>query len=205
MASGLKDQATGGLFLFAEKGQRVFARHGRPPVDLVPVPLDENLRNTKPIAQSFSSLVTERQRIRGGAGAPIRFVACTSDEALGVADDVIDEYLREDTWGTEHLALLTTGHRHPVQVERQEEGHEEYWRSFWSEDVFYGHVLGSKGLERPAVVLAVNGFGRGEDERAREKLYVGLPRARDLLVVVSDPELVQATGGGGVAKRLGIR
>jgi len=204
LLAGLKDPATGGLFVFADAGQRVFARQGRPPVDLVPVPLDENLRNTKPIAQSFSSLVTEQQRIRGGAGVPVRFVSCSSDEALDVADDVIDEYLKADTWDTTHLALLTTGRRHPVQVERQSEGHEEYWRSFWSDDVFYGHVLGFKGLERPAVVLAVNGFGRGADERAREKLYVGLSRARDLLVVVGDPELIRAKGGEGVARRLGI-
>jgi ribosome biogenesis protein Tsr3 len=30
---------------------------------------------------------------------------------------------------------------------------------FWEgDDVFYGHVLGFKGLERPAAALAVNGF-----------------------------------------------
>lgn len=121
-----------------------------------------------------------------------------------MADDVVDEYLRADTWDTSHLALLTTGRRHPVQVERQDEGHEEYWRSFFGDDVFHGHVLGFKGLERPAVVLAVNGFGHGQDERAREKLYVGLSRARELLVVVGDPELVRAKGGEGVARRLGI-
>lgn len=174
LLAGLKDAATGGLFVFADEGQRVFARQGRPPVDLVPVPLDENLRNAKPIAQSFSSLVTEQQRIRGGAGAPVRFVPCASAEALDVADDVVDEYLTADTWDTSHLALLTTGRRHPVQVERQDEGHEEYWRSFFGDDVFYGHVLGFKGLERPAVVLAVNGFGHGQDERSRERLYVGV-------------------------------
>ncbi len=34
-----------------------------------------------------------------------------------------------------------------------------YWDSFWdADDAFYGHVLGFKGLERPAIVLAVNGF-----------------------------------------------
>lgn len=38
-----------------------------------------------------------------------------------------------------------------------------------------------EGLERPAVVLAVNGFK--DHKRAREMLYVGLSRARDLLVV----------------------
>lgn len=57
------------------------------------------------------------------------------------------------------MALLSTGSRHPEQVERQTDGHEAYWASFWdtdTEQVFYGHVLGFKGLERAAVVLALN-------------------------------------------------
>ncbi len=78
-----------------------------------------------------------------------------------------------------------------------------YWRSFWEgEDVFYGHVLGSKGLERAAVVLCVN--EAGERDRARERLYVGMSRATDVLVVVGDPEVVRLVGGDEVAKRLGI-
>jgi hypothetical protein len=67
--------------------------------------------------------------------------------------------------------------------------------------VFVGHVLGFKGLERPVVVLAVNGFGRG-DEREWEKLYVGLSRALDLLVVCGDPDVIRAVGGDGVLHRL---
>ena len=68
------------------------------------------------------------------------------------------------------------------------------------EDVFYGHVLGFKGLERPAVVLAVN--GSREEARAREMLYVGLSRARDLLIVCGELEVIRRVGGDGVVRRL---
>ena len=61
-------------------------------------------------------------------------------------------------------------------------------------------MLGFKGLERPAVVLAVNGFR--DEARAREMLYVGLSRARDLLVVCGDLELIRRVGGEAVARRL---
>ena len=204
LLAGLKDPVSGGLYVFADEGQRVFARTGRPPVDLAPIELDENLRNSKQIAQSFSSLVDHRQTIRGESGVPVRFEACSSDDALGRAEEVVDGLI-DDGWASEHVALLTTGRRHPIQKERQEEGHDLYWQGFWAtDDIFYGHVLGFKGLERPAVVLAVNGFGQGGEERAREKLYVGLSRARDLLVVCGDPDLVRRVGGGGVARRLGI-
>ena len=68
--------------------------------------------------------------------------------------------------------------------------------------MFYGHVLGCKGLERRAVVLCVN--ADGSLERAKEKLYVGLSRATDRLVVVGDPQVLRAVGGDAVARHLGL-
>ncbi len=65
---------------------------------------------------------------------------------------------------------------------------------------FYGHVLGFKGLERPAVVLAINGFR--DEARAREMLYVGLSRARDLLVVCGDIDMIRRIAGDAVVIRL---
>ena len=86
---------------------------------------------------------------------------------------------------------------------RQAEGNEAYWDSFWdAEQVFYGHVLGFKGLERRAVVLVVN--DRYALERARERLYVGLSRARDQLVVCGDPDFITKIGGPDLARRLGV-
>ncbi|RBY91055.1 NERD domain-containing protein [Blastococcus sp. TF02A-30] len=198
--AALRDPEHGCLYVFADEGQRVFARQGRPTVDLVPIPLDENLRNTKQIAGTFSSLAPSQMRIRGQSGVPVRFVPCATEDAVGTADDVADALLDEG-WPPESLALLTTHRRHPVQVERQAEGQDAYWATYWeNDDLFYGHVLGFKGLERPAVVLAVNGFR--DEARAREMLYVGLSRARDLLVVCGDPELIRRVGGEAVARRL---
>ena len=192
--------STARLYVFADEGQRVFARQGRPTVDLVPIPLDENLRNTKQIAGTFSSLAPSQMRIRGQSGVPVRFVPCATEDAVEVADDEAVALL-ESGWPTDAVALLTTGSRHPVQAERQLAGQDVYWSSFWDdEDLFYGHVLGFKGLERPAVVLAVNGFR--DEARAREMLYVGLSRARDLLVVCGDLELIRRVGGEAVARRL---
>ena len=111
--------------------------------------------------------------------------------------------LLENGWRPEDVALLTTGSRHPEQIGRQAEGHDAYWDSFWDTDqVFYGHVLGFKGLERRAVVLVVN--EQGKFERSRERLYVGLSRARDQLVVCGDPDFIAQVGGPDLARRLGI-
>jgi hypothetical protein len=198
----LRDQEAGGIYVFSDEGQRVFDRQGTPPVPLVPLILDHNVRNTRQIATAFQPLVDHPMRCLGGDGPDVRFVPCATEDAMGVGDDQIESLL-ESGWRPEDLALLTTGSRHPEQVARQEQGNQKYWDSFWdAEQVFYGHVLGFKGLERRAVVLVVN--EQGAFERSRERLYVGLSRARDQLVVCGDPGFITDIGGPARARRLGI-
>ncbi|MDT5082570.1 MAG: hypothetical protein QOJ80_7207 [Mycobacterium sp.] len=202
LLAALKDDEEGGIYVFTDEGQRVFSRHGSPPVPLVPLILDHNLRNTRQIASAFQPLVDHPMRFLGGEGPAVTFVPCTREDALGEGDDQI-ELLLEQGWRPEDLALLTTGSRHPEQAERQRDGHKAYWDSFWDTDqVFYGHVLGFKGLERRAVVLVVN--DQGKFERSRERLYVGLSRARDQLVVCGDPDFIRDVGGPELARRLGV-
>lgn len=198
----LRDEEEGGLFVYSDENQRIFARFGRPPVALVPLVLDHNLRNTKQIHESFGPLAPSRMYSRGGEGPSVRFIDVGDDDPLDVADDEVDRLL-DAGWDPQHVALLTTGHRHPIQVERTDfHDQEGYWRTYWDDDVFYGHVLGCKGLERRAVVLCLN--EDGSRDRARERLYVGMSRATDELVVVGEPETVRRVGGPDVARRLGV-
>lgn len=201
--ASLRDEEEGGLYLYSDENQRIFARFGRPPVELVPLVLDHNLRNTKQIHESFGPLAPSRMYARGGDGPQVRFVSTTPQEATGVADDEVDRLL-EAGWKPGNIALLTTGHRHNLQQEATGlHGQQGYWRAYFEgEEVFYGHVLGCKGLERSAVVLCVN--ENGDRERARERLYVGMSRATDELVVVGDPEVIRKVGGDAVARNLGI-
>ncbi len=178
---------------FRDDGQAVFGRRGRPDLPFAQVKLGENLRNTAQIGAVVNALTSSPSRLLGGEGPPIRFVACATEAAIDVASDEAVALL-DAGWDAKDVALLTTHHRHPVQVEQQAEGANAYWANLWTgEDVFYGTVSGFKGLERPAVVVAVDGFRDTQD--ARELLYVAASRARDKLVVVGDPELIRAVGG----------
>ena len=200
----LRDEETGGLYVYSDENQRIFSRFGQPPVPLVPLVLDHNLRNTKQIAAAFGPLAPMRMTPLGGDGVAVRFVpAKTPEEAVDTADEQALKLL-DDGWLPQHIAVITTGSRHPQQVRLAgDTDQRDYWRSFWEDDdVFYGHVLGCKGLERRAVVLCVN-----QDkvtDRSRERLYVGMSRATDLLVVVGNPEVINEMGGEAVAKQLGI-
>jgi len=202
LLAALRDPETGGIYVFSDEGQRVFDRKGTPPVPLVPLLLEQNIRNTRQIARAFEPLVDHPMRLLGSDGAEVRFVPCTREDAFDVGDDQIEALLAEG-WRPEDVALLTTGSRHPEQIARQAEGNAAYWDSFWdAEQVFYGHVLGFKGLERRAVVLVVN--DKSVFERSPERLYVGLSRARDQLVVCADPAFIAQVGGPDLQRRLGI-
>ncbi|HEX6247278.1 MAG TPA: ATP-binding domain-containing protein [Nocardioidaceae bacterium] len=200
LLAALKDPETGNIYVFSDEGQRVFARFGDAPVSMPTLLLDQNLRNTRQIAGTFQSLGTTRMRAVGGDGPEVTFVACAADDAVDVADDQVEALL--GTWRPEDVALLTTGSRHPYQTHLQETlGQDGYWETFWEkDDVFYGHVLGFKGLERRVVVLALN-----EPElrdRSRERLYVGMSRATDVLVVCGDPEYVREVAGEATLRKL---
>ena len=199
----LRDEETGGLYAYSDERQRVFARFGRPPVQLIPLVLDHNLRNTRQIAQTFVPLAPTGMELRGGDGPQVTFVPAGRDDALTTADDQVD-VLFDEGWGTSDIALITLGQRHPVQTERQASlGQQGYWERFWdTDDIFYGHVLGFKGMERRAVVLCVN--EDGTRDRASERLYVGLSRATDRLIVVGGPDAIRRMGGPDVCRRLGI-
>ena len=149
------------------------------------------------------------------AAAPTAAPAGGIEANLGIVRATVDRLL-DGGWDPKHVALLTTGHRHPIQVERTDfHDQEGYWRTYWDDDVFYGHVLGCKGLERRAVVLCLN--EDGSRDRARERLYVGMSRAtghtyRHVLEVLAavigmvvDQEVVFRQGGRRILLQAGAQ
>lgn len=189
------------LYVFSDEGQQVFSRYGGGrPDNLVPLVLDRNLRNTKQIAQTFTEMAPIRMKGGDLEGPDVRLVSCEPAEALDRADDLVDEML-DAGWQPSDIAVLATGRRHGEQIARQAASAQSYWDSFWDdEQVFYGHVLGFKGLERNVVILAVN---EGDNwPRAKERLYVGLSRARDLLIVCADPHHIETVAGPAVLRKM---
>lgn len=201
LLASLKDQNESGLYIFGDAAQSVFGREGRPKVSLFRLRLDTNVRNTQQIARLVRCLSPDQVDLLGGEGPPVRFVPTASDAVYDEADRIVEGLLGEG-WEPKDIVILTTNHRHPMHKARTEhDGRDGYWESFWDDyDYFYATVPGFKGLERPAVVLAVDGFR--DPDLAREVLYVGLSRARDLLVVIGDLDVIGDAGGKELRKRL---
>lgn len=201
LLGALRDPRAARIAVYTDEQQRIFDREGRADLGLVPLELTENLRNTRQIGSVFVPLASPPPKLLGGVGPPVRFVPATDDSAIDVASDA-SVGLLDEGWAPQDVALLTTQHRHDEQINRVELlGRDGYWDSFWDDfDMFFATVAGFKGLERPAVVLAVDGFR--DAATARETLYVGLSRARDLLVVVADETTLRNVGGDTVADRV---
>ena len=136
----------------------------------------------------FSTLAPIRMRLGDvdGPDGAVRRVLRRTTPSTSRTTQV--DVLLDEGWRPEDVALLTTGSRHPEQKARQAAGPGRV----------LGHVLGPRpGLLRPRPRLQGAGAtGRGPRaqrgspaERSRERLYVGLSRARDQLVVVGDPDV----------------
>lgn len=194
----LRDGDDGGLFVFLDDGQKLFTRHGRAPIDLPPVSLVRNLRSSKQIAQLAGAFATTPTSPRAMARRPVLLHDVPAQDAVDAADDVVDALIAddgEDGFRPGQVALLTTGSRHPMQPSiYEDEARAAYWEEFFEgEDVFYGTVQGFKGLERPAVVLCLNGIHPAAP--ARDRIYTGISRATTLLVVVGPRHLLEEAGG----------
>ena len=190
LLAALRNPEAARIATFRDDNQAVFGRRGRPDLPFAIVTLNRNLRNTRQIGSAFAPLVQKKPELLGGNGSPVTFVSCAAEDVISTADDQAVALLDEG-WHHRDIALLTTHHRHPVQVEQQGDDSGNYWKNLWDgHDIFYATAMGFKGLERPAVVVAVDGFR--DDANPRDLLYVAMSRARDKLIVVADPAVLRA-------------
>lgn len=197
----LKDPDKGSIYAFGDLRQGIF-RHATD-IPLVPaaIHLDINLRNSVEIAELASLCVEDQLNIAGLDGPPVILHETDSKSAISVAERVISNLIT-DGWNESDICLLTTGSRHEKQKQLVAGSSKlAYWDSFFElEGVFYGHVLGFKGLERRVIVLAVNGWKH--ESAKKDMLYTAITRARDLLVICGDPEDLRQAGGKEFLKKL---
>ena len=181
----LKDPATGKMALFGDDQQMVFGDRPDPQGNFANLRLLENLRNSQQIAGAIANFIDRPAIARGPHAFEVEYVTVPDDEEVfEIADDQVASLTDVEQWELREIALLTTERRHQEHKRRADGDRDDHWDSLWNEDsVFYCSVSGFKGLERPVVVLAVDGFHEGVDPK--DVLYVGMSRARDKLIVVA--------------------
>jgi hypothetical protein len=189
LETALREPEKGKLALFGDDQQKIFGKRKGPEGFFARFSLDDNIRNSRQIGDLAQQFTSRGMTIRGPNSFEIEFIECHVSEVISTADDVVERMTDKENWQPGEIALLTTKERHPVHAEYSSKQRDEYWQQFWIGDsVFYGTVGGFKGLERPVVVLAINGFHNAED--LEDFLYVGFTRARDKLVVIGDDGII---------------
>ena len=183
----LKNPEAGRLAIFGDPKQSVFGKRGVPKGNFFVVNLAENLRNSQQIAEAVGKFVDGQIIMRGPQSYEIEYIFVeTVDEVVDAASDALAKLTDEERWIPSEIALLTTKHQHPVHKLKANDI-EAYWKEFWQADSeFYATVSGFKGLEKSAVVLAIDGFH--EEKNPKDVLYVGMSRARDRLIIVCPNE-----------------
>jgi hypothetical protein len=127
----------------------------------------------------------------GAAARPksptVRLLPAAPQDALGCADDAVDELLEAGRRPGDVL-VLTVGEAHPWQQHELSFGEERYWAQLAEAvDVFYADAAAVREVRREVVVLVVNASGTN---RAGSAAVRAAELAGSLLVVCGGTEAV---------------
>ena len=131
------------------------------------------------------------------------FVETAEEDVPDRAAAIADELIASGQWLPGDVALLTTWRRHPRQVALVDELGPDGFGALLAgaDELAVSTVQSFKGLERPVVVLAANGFHRLA--AADDLLRVGASRATHRLIVVGDRAVLRDAVGDAVLAALG--
>jgi hypothetical protein len=197
----LKDADKGRIYAFGDIRQGIFRQATDIPLQDTKLHLTKNLRNSLPIAELAALCVEEPLELSGLDGPPVQWIESSTEEAEKAADKQV-ELLISQGWNPGDICVLTTGSRHTVQRQDGDGAMSRiYWKKFFEEEATYHcTTTGFKGLERRAVVLAVNGWK--DAARKKDILYTSVTRARDLLIICGSKEEITQAGGKEFFKKL---
>ena len=197
----LRDEDKGRIYAFGDIRQGIFRQATDIPLQQAKLHLDKNLRNALPIAQLAALCVEEPLDLIGLDGPPVQWVESTNEEAEAAANEEVKKLISQG-WKLSDICVLTTGSRHELQ-RTQGDGamSRPYWKRYFEEESVYHCTIGGfKGLERRAVVIAMNGWK--DPDRKKDILYTGITRARDLLIICGSKEEITQSGGKEFFKKL---
>ena len=191
----LKDPDQGILYVFYDSNQKIYRRPAELPDGLVPVPLNESWRNTKQIFESVDRFYSGEAVSSMGPPGPDVVLEEVEDSASvsKVLSRLLHRLIREEEIGPNEVVVLTTDARLRDELVGAVGSFNLVQRRELSEDVLVESVHRFKGLDSPAVVL-VDAGGSSSDQQDK-LLYVGCSRARSLLVICAQEDVLVRLGG----------
>jgi hypothetical protein len=184
LRASLRDPEQGIVHAFGDNEQNLFKGAEDLPWFYAIGRLNSNLRSSKIIAGILKDLSESAGDPDGpiiGTTPEVIYVD-DHDQAENTADSYAQTLIDSYGWNPGDVAVITTRQRHSKQYARLDDI-DGYWDEYFrGESIFYTNVNSFKGLERPVVIVAVNGIPQDTD--AKQKFFVAMSRARDDLVLV---------------------
>jgi superfamily I DNA/RNA helicase len=171
------------MSVFADSNQDIYRVGWAPPFLTDPFPLDVNCRNTVEIASRVSAVLGSNQPTLGVHGVePLMFEVSTPRQSEKALERILTRLINDELLDPAQIAVLSTS-RDEIEKLRGAEiagtvlGDEPGDRSVLIETV---HRF--KGLEANVVILLLHD---GEEQDVKRLAYVGMSRARALLVLIA--------------------
>lgn len=187
----LNDPDDGPLYVFADQNQSIYVDDWVSPIDDDPFPLDINCRNTLPIARKVAAVIGAEATSMGVEGLAPQFIVANSDEEIAEALDVaIGRMIGEEGVLPEQITILADHRKQIEELKGKTIGGKVVG------DLDDGGIVGEtihryKGLENDVVFVILD---KVETDQQRSLAYIGMSRARALLIVIGTRATKKAIG-----------
>jgi superfamily I DNA/RNA helicase len=171
------------VYLFTDPHQCLFHREHVLPSGWPVFELDENCRNTEPIATAAANAIGDSGIAARVTGRPVAFVEAEGSGVATVVQSVVDRLITEESVPAGEIVVLVDESSVQNRLRTMSAGG-CCFVDVGLEGVQVDTVRRFKGLESAVVVLGLTSAPSLPSNDWRALLYVGVSRARSFLVVV---------------------
>ena len=183
----LDDPDDGILCVFADTNQDVFRTGWEPPDDKAPFALTINCRNTLQIAERVHALCDDELDSRGVQGVqPVFAKVSTARQLEKTLGSALKKLIEKEKLRSEQVMVLSVDPDLVAELDGQK--FDTVRLGEGRDAIHLETVRRFKGLEADAVVLLIPGE---VSEDTRRMAYVGMSRAKALLIVIGSEEAAQ--------------
>ncbi len=192
LRAALRD-ASSLMYIFIDQHQQIYLRGNSIPTDWPVVDLDINCRNTLPIAKSVARVFVDPEPAEGIDGPDPVFIECNDLDEVSIVQEEVDKLIVDEGVSPSRITVLSDRHETIRRLTTMLAGGFPFVQP-GKRGIAVETIHRFKGLEAEIVVVALSSSLFNERHTAQALLYVGLSRARAMLIVVGPPNIRSIMG-----------
>ena len=178
----LLDPDEGPMFVFYDQNQTIYVDGWERPFEAEPFPLETNCRNTKPIADRVARVIGVDSASLGADGSdPVWVEAEDEDAVRDRLDQIIGGLVQKEDLSPRQIVVLTDRRSVADSLKGDSFGGVKLHALGAKSGSIVETVHRFKGLESDVIILILSEL---DDDRDRAVAYIGMSRARAMLIVL---------------------